>query len=336
MADKDKKSDKRKVADIIIDRFLKDVDEKETMPWQRPYERYNAFNYFTKQAYKGINRLILPFGEYMTKNQINTYNKEHNEDFRFQKGIVWYPVVFFTEDKKASSYEEVSKIFGEEEFSEGYIGTEGGWNYYFDGKSSYLKKRNFMRFYEVADRTHFKNSKGEMLPSKVETGEVVISCEEPLNVLKDYVKRSGVKVVKDHADTPCYSPLMDTVMLNPHTKGEEAWFSTAFHEFAHSTGHRSRLNREGVHYPKGISAEDKKNLYAVEECIAEITACLCCAECGIYTMETSQSKEYENNLAYVQSWKKRVKDWGKEFVYIVHQADEAFNYIVGVEAGKDR
>ena len=33
--------------------------------------------------------------------------------------------------------------------------------------------------------------------------------------------------------------------------------------------------------------------------------------------------------AYVQSWKKRIKDWGKEFIYIVSQADKAFNYICG-------
>lgn len=26
-----------KVTDIIIDKFLKDVEEKQSMPWQRPY-----------------------------------------------------------------------------------------------------------------------------------------------------------------------------------------------------------------------------------------------------------------------------------------------------------
>lgn len=82
------------VADVILDRFLKDVEETNTMPWQRPYSQYNAFNYFTLQPYSGINRLMLPFGEYMTANQIDSYNKSKNEDYRFQKGIVWYPVVF--------------------------------------------------------------------------------------------------------------------------------------------------------------------------------------------------------------------------------------------------
>lgn len=330
----DIKEGKKSVSDIIIDRFLKDVDEKETMPWQRPYERYNAFNYFTKQAYKGINRLILPFGEYITRNQINEYNKKMGEDFKFQKGIEWFPVVYFTTQEKEVSHVEITEIFEGEDvsFEEGYIGTKGVWNYYYMG-NKLLKRRNILRYYEVADRHHFKNSKGDLLPSRIETGEITITYEEPQLVIQDYIKRSGVKVSYDSGGVPCYIPLLDKVELNPYVRGEEEWFSIAFHELGHSTGHKSRLNRVGINKLKG---SDKDNLYAVEECIAEITASLLCAECGIYSMETSESKSYENNLAYVKSWKKRVKDWGKEFIYIVSQADKAFNYIIGEESGKDR
>ena len=325
----EEKKVKNKVADIIINRFLADVDSKGTMPWQRPYERYNAFNYFTMKTYRGINRLILPFGEYITKHQINTYNKVNKEDYRFQKGIEWYPVVFFTQDKKDITREEVEEAFEGKGISieDGYIGTEGVWNYYYLKNSNrYYKIRNVMRFYEVADRKWFRNSKGEMLPSRIDTEEVTISLEEPKKVIDDYIKRSGVDVVYDSADVPCYIPALDRVELNPYMEDEESWFSTAFHEFAHSTGHRSRLNRRGIHKPAG---EDKDNLYAVEECIAEITASLLCAECGVYDYETSGTKEYDNNVAYVQAWKKRVKDWGKEFIYIVSQADKAFNFILG-------
>ena len=73
----------KSVTDIVLERLLKDVEENECMPWQKPYTQYNAFNYFTLKAYRGINRLILPFGEYLTATQINEYNKKHNEDFRF-------------------------------------------------------------------------------------------------------------------------------------------------------------------------------------------------------------------------------------------------------------
>lgn len=320
---------KKTVSDIIIEKFLKDVDEKGSMPWQRPYERYNAFNYFTLNTYRGINRLLLPFGEYLTKKQINEYNKTNNEDFRFQKGIEWFPVVFFTVQEKEVSKDDFRKIFPEYDLGkDGFIGSDGIWSYIVY-KGVPMKKRNVLKYFEVAERKHFKNSKGEMLPSRIESGDVTLVLEEPKMVFNNYVKREGIDLVTDGAGTPCYIPSIDRVELNPHVKSEDCWYSIAFHEFAHSTGHYTRLNRKGVNYPEGITPKEKENIYAVEECIAEITACLLCAECGIHDMETSGSMVYGNNVAYVQGWKKRVQDWGKEFIYIVSQADKAFTFILG-------
>lgn len=318
--------------DVLIDRFLKDVEEKESMPWQRPYECYNAFNYFSKQAYRGFNRIMLPFGEYMTANQINTYNKEHHEDFRFQKGIQWYPIYFYKKDTYPCSYKEVSEALPEVDVTAkaGFLGYKGKYAYFRDDKTGeYSKQSSVLRYYEVADRVWFKNSKGEMLPSRIETGQIIIEQAEPQRVYDSYIEFSGIKVDEQHLGIPCYIPGFDMVQLNPHTKDESTWFSTAFHEFAHSTGARHRLNRIGITYD-GKSRDDK-SVYAIEECIAEITAYLCCAECGVYDFKTSASNEYENNLAYVRGWKKRVKDFGNEFFYICSQADKAFNYIMGTE-----
>lgn len=329
---------KKSVADIIIEKFLKDVEEKGTMPWQRPYERYNAFNYFTKKTYRGINRLILPFGEYITKKQINEYNRENNEDFRFQKGILWYPVVFFTVQEKDISIEELKEIFGEDINinEDGYIGSDNIWTYGIkNGKA--IKKRNILKYFEVAERHHFKNSKGEMLPSRLELGEVEIVKEKPMDVIEGYLSRNNtLSIDYDSPGTPCYIPSLDKVELNPFVAEEDSWFSIAFHELAHSTGHASRLNRKGINRKRGIKSKDKDNLYAVEECIAEITASLLCAECGIYDFQTSETKQYNNSIAYVQGWKKRVEDWGKEFIYIVSQADKAFNYILGDDEDLNR
>lgn len=323
--------EKKTVADILIERFLKDVDEKGTMPWQRPYECYNSFNYFSKTAYRGFNRLLLPFGEYMTANQINAYNREHNEDFRFQEGIEWYPISFFKREEKPCSFKEASETFPDIDVSSinGWIGYEKGYNYY-NEDGTYSKSRSILRYYRVADRKWFKNSKGKLLPSRLETGEVEIVKAEPKRVINEYMTRTGVKVQKDHAGVPCYVPSMDLVQLNPYTKDEDSWFSTAFHEFAHSTGAKSRLNRIGITH-EGMKPGEKNQVYAVEECIAEIAAYLCCAECGVYDFKTSGTMEYDNNVAYVQGWKSRIKDFGKEFFYICSQADKAFNYILGEE-----
>lgn len=116
--------------------------------------------------------------------------------------------------------------------------------------------------------------------------------------------------------------------MNNHCSSEDSWFSVMFHEMAHSTGSIKRLNRVGYGVSRDITEAERKEIDAKEECIAEMTACLCCAECGIYSFETSNTREYQNNIAYVQSWKKRVKDCGKEFIFLASQADKAFNRIM--------
>lgn len=336
-----KAKEKKSAADILIETFLKDVDEKGTMPWQRPYERYDSFNYFSQKMYRGFNRLLLPFGEYITKNQINTYNKEHGylkiengkvvgmtpEAFRFQKGIQWWPVVFFTVQKKPVSKDEIAKAFPGEENTP-YTGVvkcigrdSSGYTYILD-EDGFFKTRNVLKYYQVADRHYFKNEKGECLPSRIETGEISITKSKPQAVIDSYIKRSGVKVITDYAGIPCYSPNDDTVKLNPHVRSEDSWFATAFHEFAHSTGAENRLNR-----PRVGGNDISQTATAEEECIAEMTACLCCAETDITDFKTSGMADYENNVAYVQAWKKRVIDWGSKFIFLCSQADKAFNYI---------
>lgn len=297
------------------------------MPWQRPYQCYHAFNWKTLTEYRGINRIMLPFGQYLTGPQLNQINKEMKEDFRFQKGIKWYPIVKFINDKKDISRAEVVEKFGEiEEPTKPCIfGRDNIWNYGWN--EGYFKQRNRMMYYEVADIKYFKNSRGETLPSRL-GDEAVLSSVKPNDVINGYVGRSGVKVDWDYAGVPCYIPAIDTVAINRHQTSQEFVYSTVFHELAHSTGAAKRLNRQGV-TRVGVKPEEKKDVYAKEECIAEIAASLLCADCDVYSFQTSECREYENNLAYVSNWKKRIKDWGSSFIYIVSQAEQAYNYIMG-------
>lgn len=325
-------------AQVVIEKFLKDVDETGQMPWQRPYERYNAFNYFSLQPYRGINRLILPFGEYVTKNQMLKYNEEKGyvvrrgrsfdwspDAYRMIKGIKWYSIVFFKQDIKQVTADEVKKLFTDyvRKTESEFIGkTDDGYVYY-TCVGNYYKKKNISRYYDVADIKYFRNARGECLPSKIETGEVFITKSEPSKVFSNYILREGIRLKKDSADIPCYIPAFDAIELNPYHKNEDTYWSTAFHEAGHSTGAANRLNRDGI--VKANSFD--KDLSAKEECIAEICAGLCCAETGVDTFETSGTRVYDNAIAYTQHWKKCIKDWGVSFIYIVSEADKAFNYI---------
>ncbi len=323
--------EKKTAVEIVIENFLKDVDEVGLMPWQRPYEVFYAFNWSTMQPYKGINRLILPFGEYLTANQLNEYNKANNEDFKFQKGIKWYQVVYFKKDVKKVSQDEVTKLLDSDVELKGDINSPNQficfyypWKYYTDDSGVLYKEKRVLMYYNVADISHFKNSRGETLPSRIESGEVQLTYSDANEVIDSYIDREGILVNTDYNGIPAYIPALDALQLNPYHKTQEDWYSTAFHELAHSTGHRNRLNRDTlVNY--------NKESRPVEECIAEIVSGLLCSECKVYTFSTQESKEYANNLAYVANWKNRILNWGEKFIYIVSQAEKAFNYILGEE-----
>lgn len=309
--------------DILIDRMLEEVDRTGLMPWQRPYELYDPFNFISMTPYNGFNRLILPFGEYLTQNQIEQYNKQHKEDFRYQKGIQWYPISFFKVDKKEITLEQMEKALGQS-ISPGvaYQGTDGYWKYtYIDGKA--VKSRSVLRYYLVTDRKYLKNSKGEEFPSRLKEKEVVITKHDAFDVIKGYLEREGISHDFHSADVPYYDSHTDFISMNMFCKDEESFFSTAFHELAHSTGAEGRLNRD-IKSVKGGTEE-----YYKEECIAELTAFLLCAETGISSFDTQGVKEFENQAAYLRFYKKKIKQWGKEFIYIVSQADKAFKYILG-------
>lgn len=315
-----------KVEEIIINSILKDVEDKGSLPWQRPYEMFESFNWATKRPYKGINRLILPSGEYVTANQINTYNKTHSEDFKFQKGIKWYPIVFFKTEEIEMTLAKMQKLFSDVDLGgigNGYIGGNNYWSYFkSDGK--FYKSRNILQYYRVAERQHFKNSNGEYLPSRLESGEVVVSYSQPKSVFEGYVEREGISIVET-LGSPFYRSSTDTIGVNKYHTSEEEYWCSCFHEAAHSTGHHSRVNREGI-----VTNKKTKESYAKEECIAEITASLLCNECQISTFSTSESRSYENSLAYINGWKKQIKEWGSSFISIVANADKAFNYIMGI------
>lgn len=312
------------VSEMLVEQFLRDVEEKGTFQWQRPYEVMTPFNWLTMEPYRGFNRILLPMGEYLTQNQIRKVNRENDWDYRFQKGIKWWQITYFKVDKKSVSGENVIEIFEGLPEKVGFIGVKDGWAYYLNEDGRYHKQRNVLQYYAVCDIKHLRNSKGEPFPSRLKSGEVGITLSKPDEVFNSYIDREGITVNRDNVGTPCYIPAIDIIELNPLMNGEEEYWSTAFHEAAHSTGAFNRLNREGV-----VNVKKNTPEYAKEECIAEICAGLCCAECGVYKFETSESKAYENNLAYVQAYKKRIKEWGSDFIYIASQAEKAFEYIMG-------
>ena len=78
-----------------------------------------------------------------------------------------------------------------------------------------------------------------------------------------------------------------------------AFYGTAAHEIAHSTGAEKRMAREGVTNTDGFGGE----IYAKEELRAEMASMFLAQEYGI----TLDENHYESHIAYLQSWAKAVE-----------------------------
>lgn len=107
---------------------------------------------------------------------------------------------------------------------------------------------------------------------------------------------AGINYVPNPKQVPSYRPGTDeiTMPLKSSFLDETEFFSSAFHEMAHSTGAINRLARK-IENPFGNEP------YAIEELVAEITALSLCEDCNMkYTNTTSAD--------YIASWLEAIKD----------------------------
>jgi len=114
------------------------------------------------------------------------------------------------------------------------------------------------------------------------------------------VKAAGADV-RHGGGRAFYRPGMDFIQV-PEAgafKTVADYWSTMVHEHAHWTGAASRLNRPGIVAFSGFGSET----YAFEELIAEISAAFVCNHLGI-----EREGLFENHVAYIASWKKKLTE----------------------------
>jgi antirestriction protein ArdC len=133
-----------------------------------------------------------------------------------------------------------------------------------------------------------------------------------------YLERENLRVSQGR---PAYIPSLDRVRMPgvDEVDSTDEFYSTYFHELAHSTGHPQRLCRFGVDAGRFESKED----YSREELVAEITAAMLCHGCGV----DSQSS-IKNSAAYIQGWTRFIAEKGDAFLSAVNQAYKARAFIL--------
>ena len=120
-----------------------------------------------------------------------------------------------------------------------------------------------------------------------------------------------------------YSPRLDEIHLPPREVfySNAEFYSTAFHELGHSTGHESRLNR-------AITTSFGSEEYAAEELRAEIGSMFLEQEFGIPT----DPEHMRNNSAYIEHWHSMIKSDPNVLFNAIAEASNIANFAMKKEA----
>jgi antirestriction protein ArdC len=151
------------------------------------------------------------------------------------------------------------------------------------------RRINFLKRYTV-----FNVEQIEGLPEgKYPTPEPVIQNREDRDPQLEAVFAAYGVEINEQEGGAYYSDQADRITM-PHFESftsANAFYATLAHEAIHSTGHRSRLDRETLHkYHTGTAFRAK------EELVAEIGAAFVCAALGM------EPTEREDHAAYLSSW----------------------------------
>ena len=131
----------------------------------------------------------------------------------------------------------------------------------------------------------------------------------------------------ERGDRAAYDPALDMVLMPgpEHFKRRAAYYEVLFHELAHSTAHRKRLNR-ALPGPHG-GIWDGQEAHAREELIAEMTSAFLCGQAGIFDQVA------ETSAAYLEGWLKVLRGDHRLVVTAAAQAQKAADYILGRQPG---
>ena len=138
-------------------------------------------------------------------------------------------------------------------------------------------------------------------------------------IITEYVRREGVTLEHEEGDRAFYQPATDRIVLPllAQFKQTAEYYSTAFHEMVHSTGHMKRLARLDT------TANFGSESYSKEELVAEIGSAALVHHAGL---ETTGS--FTNSAAYVQNWLTVLKNDKRFIVSAAGKADKAVDYIL--------
>lgn len=157
-------------------------------------------------------------------------------------------------------------------------------------------------------------------------GAAVIEASQA--ICDGYLKRKGAPRFQYQGDRAYYKPGPDLIVIPPPETFEsaEARYAVEFHEFSHSTGHSSRLDRPGIDKFDHFGSEK----YSKEELVAEMGSAMLCMVAGIDTAAI-----FQNSVAYIANWLTVLDNDPKMVIRASSAASKAMKHVLGTDREKE-
>jgi antirestriction protein ArdC len=275
------------VYQIVTEQILRQL-ESGVVPWRKPWRAELPCNLVSGKEYRGINPFLLASQGYGSRYWL-TFNQAAKLGGHVRKGEKSSIVTFWN--------------IGEEKTVRDAGGNER------------TSKPFLLRFYRV-----FNLEQTEGIADKLGLGKAtprVPSIEQCEAIVKGMPNPPAIQ----QDARAWYRPSTDTVGLPSISlfNSPEEYYSTLYHELTHSTGHGSRVGREGIEDIAAFGSES----YSKEELIAEMGAAMLCGVTGM------SPATIPNSAAYIQGWMNRLRGDSKLLVSAASQAQKAADYIQG-------
>jgi antirestriction protein ArdC len=275
------------VYEIVTEQIIKQL-ENGVAPWRKPWRTELPCNLVSGKQYRGLNVFLLGSQGYGSRYWL-TFEQAKKLGGHIRKGEKSSLVTFWN--------------IGQERIIKQTDGSE-------------RKTRPFLlRYYNV-----FNVEQTEGIVEKLGLGNAsprvpsIEDCERIVSTMPNPPAR-------EQSDRAWYRPSTDSVGMPSRAlfASVEEFYSTLFHELTHSTGHCSRVGREGIEQLNSFGSES----YSKEELIAEMGAAMLCGVSGI------APKTLDNSAAYLKTWIERLKSDSRMIVSAASQAQKACDYILG-------
>lgn len=288
---------KPNVYQIVTEKFIEAL-KKNIVPWHKPWNTTGTdqwpINRASGKPYRGVNVFLLGIEAHIHGYEANewlTYKQAAEMGGQVRKGERSTVVTFW----KVNKYKKFNESSGEDEDKKGLL----------------------LRYYNVFNISQCDGIEPRRVPSRTQPTAAFTVHAQAQALIDGW---NGKPHIRHAGNRASYSPQLDIVTMPPQKAfhSPEHYYHTCFHELVHSTGHKTRLNRE---MGGGMMETDS---YAKEELVAEIGATFLSTVAGIDVEAVT-----DNSVAYVKHWLKALQDDEKLIMSAAGKAQHAVDMITG-------